>query len=560
MANQASCAWWQVDCNIGEGLKNLADSAITDFVQSLYDGAVAFVAQVSTFWMDTPSPDVDNAAVASLRDDMSWYVAGFAILGFLIGLIKLVMSQDVKNSLIGLGTPIVNLILAATAYATGIGLLLTASDEFSKWIVERSTGGDVDLTQMLTAGTALIASPGTAFLLFILLLLGAVINLLFMYFRDVMFLILSAFIVVLAAASGSEQGRQAWRKANGWLIALLLYKPVAAGIYSLGFRMLVEGSAPEGEEATVPEAMHSTLIALLILLLAALALPALIKFIVPAAGVGAGAFSGGAALGAGVTLAAGAAVVAGTGGAAAAAGGAGAAMGGGAGAVGGGSGAAAASGGGGSTAAGAAGGGSAASGGASTGSAASGGAAGGESAAAGTTGGGASGGGSAGGGGSSASETISGTDGGSAASSEGSPGSASSSGSSANGSGAASGSSAGSSASGSGNSTSGTGSSSSPAAGSGSPASSGASNSSAGNPGSTSSDSNPSGASSSGSSTSGSTGAGASGASSSSSPQTSGPSGAKPTNKVSEAMQKMGDVKGAANGANPSKLVDEDGE
>ena len=287
MANQASCEWWQVNCNIGEGLKNLADSAITDFVQSLYDGAVAFVAQVSTFWMDTPSPDVDNAAVASLRDDMSWYVAGFAILGFLIGLIKLVMSQDVKNSLIGLGTPIVNLILAATAYATGIGLLLTASDEFSKWIVERSTGGDVDLTQMLTAGTALIASPGTAFLLFILLLLGAVINLLFMYFRDVMFLILSAFIVVLAAASGSEQGRQAWRKANGWLIALLLYKPVAAGIYSLGFRMLVEGSAPEGEEATVPEAMHSTLIALLILLLAALALPALIKFIVPAAGVGA---------------------------------------------------------------------------------------------------------------------------------------------------------------------------------------------------------------------------------------------------------------------------------
>jgi len=497
--------------------------------------------------MDTPSPDVDNAAVISLREDMSWYVAGFAILGFLIGLIKLVMSQDVKNSLIGLGTPIVNLILATTAYATGISLLLTASDEFSKWIVERSTDGNVDLTQMLTTSSALISSPGPAFLMFILLLLGAVINLLFMYFRDVMFLILSAFIVALAAASGSEQGRQAWRKANGWLIALLLFKPVAAGIYSLGFRMLVEGSTPEGSEPSITEAMHSTLIALLILLLAALALPALIKFIVPAAGVGAGAFSGGAALGAGVTLAAGAAVVAGTGGAAAAAGGAGAAMGGGAGA----SGAVAA--GGGSTAAGAAGGGSAASGGASAGSAASGGAAGGESAAAGTTGGDASGGGSAGGGGSSSSETISGTDGGSsasgAASGEGSSGAASSSGSS---------------ASGSGNTTSSTGSSSSPAAGSGSASSSGASNSSEGNPGSTSSGSGPSGASSSGSSASGSTGSSASGADSTGSPQTStpssGPSGAKPTSKASDAMQKMGDVKGIANGANPSKLVDEDGE
>ena len=535
----SKCRPWDLICKGGEGLKNLADSAITDFVQSLYDGAVAFVAQVSTFWMDTPSPDVDNAAVTSLRDDMSWYVAGFAILGFLIGLIKLVMSQDVKNSLIGLGTPIVNLILAATAYATGIGLLLTASDEFSKWIVERSTGGDVDLTQMLTTGAALIASPGPAFLLFILLLLGAVINLLFMYFRDVMFLILSAFIVVLAAASGSEQGRQAWRKANGWLIALLLYKPVAAGIYSLGFRMLVEGSAPEGEEATVPEAMHSTLIALLILLLAALALPALIKFIVPAAGVGAGAFSGGAALGAGVTLAAGAAVLAGTGGAAAAAGGAGAAMGGGAGAVGGGSGAAAAAGGG-STAAGTAGGGTTAGGGGSTGGSA-----------------GASVSGSSGGGGSSASETISGTDGGSSAS------------------GAASGEAGYGSSAGGGSSASGSGSSTSGATSSGSPAASGggAHTSAGGSDGaasSSSSSSNPTGAGAStspGSSGSGSSGTGANspgssspGSAQNSTPPAGGPSGAKAPNKLNEAMQKMSDVKGIANGANPSKLVDEDGE
>ena len=507
MAN-SECRPWDLICKGGEGLKNLADSAITDFVKSLYDGAVAFVAQVSTFWMDTASPDVNNAAVTSLRADMSWYVAGFAILGFFIGLIKLVTSQDVKNSLIGLATPIVNLILATTAYAVGIGVLLKASDEFSRWIVERSTGGDVDLTQMLTSSTALLASPGTAFLLFILLLLGAVINLLFMYFRDVMFLILSAFIVVLAAGSGSEQGRQAWRKANGWLVALLLFKPVAAGIYSLGFRMLVQGSAPEGEEATVTEAMHSTLIALLILLLAALALPALIKFIVPAAGVGAGAFSGGAALGAGVTLAAGAAVLAGTGGAAAAAGGAGAAAS---------SGNGAAAAGGGSTAAGAVGGGAGASGGAGGGTGAGGGAGG-------------------------ASESVSGAEAGSSASGDTGSGAGSSSGSS----------SAGGSTGSTGSGSSGTGSGS---------ASSSANVGAAGANSSGGSASSGSGASPSGA------GAGGSGntTQSSSSPQehalsAGGPSGAKAPNKATEAMQKMGDVKGLANGANPSKLVDEDGE
>lgn len=510
MAQSAQCGAFEFGCKLGEGLKNLADSAITEFVKSLYDGALAFVAQVSTFWMDTPSPDVDNAAVASLRADMSWYVAGFAILGFLIGLIKLIVSQDVKNSLIGLATPIVNLILATAAYAAGIGLLLTASDEFSKWIVQRSTGGEIDLTQMLTSGTALLASPGTAFLLFLLLLLGAVINLLFMYFRDVMFLILSTFIVALAAASGSEQGRQAWRKANGWLIALLLFKPVAAGIYSLGFRMLVQGSAPEGEEATIPEAMHSTLIALLILLLAALALPALVKFIVPAAGAGAGAFSGGAALGAGVTLAAGAAVLAGTGGTAAAAGGASAAMSGAAGAGGGSVSA-------GSTAAGAG-------GGAGPGSGSAGG---------GPAGGAPSGG--VGSGGSGAAESSSGADAGSSASGGASGDSRSSAGSS------------GSSSTGGGSSASKSGAVTGPAA--------------AGSSGEGSSAGTGLTAPSSGSA------AGASAAKSSQSSHTSdsgapvgGPTGAKPAAKASEAMQKMGDAKGLAQGANPSKLVDEDGD
>ncbi|MGP5257977.1 hypothetical protein, partial [Glutamicibacter ardleyensis] len=445
----------------------------------------------------------------------------FAILGFLVGLIKLVMSQDVKSSLIGLATPIVNLILATTAYAVGIGVLLTASDEFSKWIVQRSTGGEIDLTQMLTASSALLASPGTAFLLFILLLLGAIINLLFMYFRDVMFLILSAFIVALAAASGTEQGRQAWRKANGWLVALLLFKPVAAGIYALGFRMLVTGGQTEGEEASVAAAMQSTLIAVLILLLAALALPALIKFIVPAAGVGAGAFSGGAALGAGVTLAAGAAVLAGTGGAAAA-----------------GSGAAAAIPNGSTTAASTAAGKGAETA-ATSGSTASGGEA---SAAAG---------GSSAGGGSGASEAVSGggsssgsssADSGSSSSapagggsdSSGSSSSASSVGATPSGSESSSSSETGSSPS------SGSGDSSAPA--SGDNAQSGANSNESANS-SQSSGSSPEGSSDGQGTT-----------------PNGGPSGAKPANKVTEAMQKMGDMKDLAQGSNPSKLVDEDGE
>lgn len=502
---------WAPDC-ISDGIKTIVGGAITEFIKSMYEGAVAIVAQVSTFWMNNPSPDVDNGAVLSLRADMSWYVAAFAVLGFLVGLIKLVMSQDVKNSLIGLATPIVNLILAATAYATGIGLLLTASDQFSLWIVERATGGDVDLTQMIHTASGLLANPGPAFLMFMLLLIGAIVNLLFMYFRDVMFLILSAFIVVLAAASGSEQGRQAWRKANGWLVALLLFKPVAAGIYSLGFRMLVDGNGAEEGDANLPEALQASIIALLILILASLALPALIKFIVPAAGVGAGAFSGGAAIGAGVTLAAGAAVLAGTGGAAAAGKGA-ATMPQGA-----------------SNAASTAAAGEGANSAAATGSS--------------STGGDSGAGAGSSGGGSGASEAISG-------------GGASASGTSSGESGSGTGSSSGNSPTGGSTGSTGSGSS-----GTGSGSASSSSNAGAAGVNNSGGSASPgSGASPSGA------GAGDAGNASQSAsvpqehaPSAGGPSGAKAPNKLNEAMQKMGEVKGLANGANPSKLVDEDGE
>src|SRR5699024_12329977 len=143
---------------------------------------------------------------------------------------------------------------------------------------------------------ALMSLSGAAFLIYILLLIGAVVNFVFMLFRNIMFLVLIVFIVVLAASSGTEAGQQAWRKANGWLLALLLFKPVAAAIYALGFRLLRQNASTEGYDE-IMNGLVSSLTGLLVLILASLALPAPIKFVVPAAAACAGAFSVGPALG-----------------------------------------------------------------------------------------------------------------------------------------------------------------------------------------------------------------------------------------------------------------------
>jgi type IV secretion system protein TrbL len=293
-------------CHIGE----LANSAFGGMVENLYDGAVELAKIIGTWWMEVPPPNLDSAGLNLLQQDLSWFVWVFAVIGFFLGLIRLVMTEDVRSSAVHLAKPIVNLVLATGVYMAAVPILLTAGDETAQWLLDRSTEGNSSMELLIPSTGAMASNYGVAFVLYLLMLLGAGVNFLFMVFRDLSLMVLMAFIAVLAAASGTESGNQAWRKANGWLIALLLFKPVAAGIYALGFRMMIDDT-DLSKTSDLGAGMLSALTGLLILVLAAFALPGLIKFIVPAAAVGSSGFSGGAALSGAAGVAAGAAVLAG---------------------------------------------------------------------------------------------------------------------------------------------------------------------------------------------------------------------------------------------------------
>lgn len=300
-------------------VSSVANSALESFVNAMYEFSLWILEIISTWWMNTPVADVEGGAVGQIQQDIQWYVMGFAIIGFLIGLIRMVGSQDIRQGLQTSFKPIVNLILVTGVYATGVTMLLQAGDEGSEWLLARATDGEADLTEMFMPAAA---GGGAAALLPMLLVyvlagLGGIVNFVFMIFRNLLLVVLMAFLPAIAAATGTQRGDQAFGKANGWLIALLLFKPVAAGIYALGFRFMRNETDMEGFAGETQLAVDQ-LTGAGIILLAALALPALIKFLVPAAATGAAAFSGGAAVGAGAGVAAGAAVLAGTGGAAAA--------------------------------------------------------------------------------------------------------------------------------------------------------------------------------------------------------------------------------------------------
>src|SRR5690625_1214575 len=325
-AEEDSCSWYEFGCRAGEFVGNVADSALAEFIESIHSAAVKLMELVGTWWMSVGGPDFESEAVSGLQGNLSYFVWVFGLLGFLVGVGKLAITQDPRSSAISIGGQIFRMIIAGGVYMTAIPLLLDAGDATSLWLLEQAHGdqAEASFSSLMGSSAALMSLSGAAFLIYVLLFLGAIVNFVFMLFRNVMFLLLSVFIVVLAASSGTEAGQQAWRKANGWLLALLLFKPVAAAIYALGFRLMNQGSTSEGADELV-DGLVSSLTGLLVLVLASLALPALIKFVVPAAATGSGAFSGGAALGATAGVAAGAAVVAATGGAGAGAAGAGAA-------------------------------------------------------------------------------------------------------------------------------------------------------------------------------------------------------------------------------------------
>lgn len=302
----AGCTFGDLGCVAGE----VANDAFSSMVEGLYDGAVEMAKIIGTWWMEVPPPNLDSVGLNLLQQDLSWFVWVFAMIGFFFGLIRLVMTEDVRSSAVNLAKPLFNLVLATGVYMAAVPILLTAGDETARWLLDRSTEGDSSMEMLIPATGAMASNYGVAFVVYLLMLLGSGVNFMFMIFRNLMLVILMAFIAVLAAASGTEGGNQAWRKANGWLIALLLFKPVAAGIYALGFRMMIDGT-DLSQTSDLGAGLVDAMTGLLILVLAAFALPGLIKFIVPAAAAGSGGFSGGAALSGAAGVAAGAAVLAG---------------------------------------------------------------------------------------------------------------------------------------------------------------------------------------------------------------------------------------------------------
>ena len=148
-------------------------------------------------------------------------------------------------------------------------------------------------------GTA-FTSPFLVLVVAALGILGFLVQIALLFVRSALLVVLAGIWPLSAAASMTPAGNAWYRKTTAWILAAVLYKPAAAICYAAAFHLMTASTTGIG-----------VLEGIVLVLLATLALPALMKLVVPMAAA-AGAVGTAEVLAGGAAAATGAIMIAGT--------------------------------------------------------------------------------------------------------------------------------------------------------------------------------------------------------------------------------------------------------
>ncbi len=295
----------QVGCGVvGIVTHDVYSGVLGSIAKAAADAETEVLKLLTTAFLNVPTPNLAGGAVTFLQGSLTWLVVAVATVSLIVAAGRLVWQRKADPAVDAMAG-IFRLILVTGAGAAVVGLLLSAGDSFSTWIVDQSVknpAGALNTLGNLT-GTA-FSSPFLVLVIAALAVLGFLVQIILLLVRSALLVVLVATWPLAAAASMTSTGAGWEKKTRYWILAAVLYKPAAGICFAAALHLLVTSHA-DG----IGQLEGITLI-----LLASVALPALLKLIVPLAAA-AGGVSAGAAIGAAAGLATGA-VMLGAGGAA----------------------------------------------------------------------------------------------------------------------------------------------------------------------------------------------------------------------------------------------------
>lgn len=286
-------------------LNNVGDffsDVLRDTVAALIQGVTEAVKWVSTYFLYLPAPILQGegegwSPAERVQAYTDWAVIIGGMLGMAFALIMVARRKD-ADSAVDVTLGFFRVILVTGAGIPAIALLAKFFDQAAPWLIDNISGGTFEdgLGQLVGVDAAAASGMGVGVLVLMLValvfgVLGGILNLFMVMFNWGVLPVVAGLLPILAAAAMSARGRTGFNRVVAWIVAILLFKPVAAVIYGVGIasgRMLSGGVEDSGQ--VVLQALYGTVL----LIAAGVALPAIARIVAPA--VAAGTQGGGTGL------------------------------------------------------------------------------------------------------------------------------------------------------------------------------------------------------------------------------------------------------------------------
>lgn len=286
-----------------EAAQTVGDSLMDQLAHNASVAMASTIETLGSFWVTVPTIPLGDTQgnpsdpVGFLQGHTWWIWSTLMVFSVLYAAGQMIWSRK-GQPLMELVAALIRSLLASSAGLGAVVILLQVGDSYSTWILDKSVEGG------FTQGLKNIMSSESASDLQIFMIVAGIIAMLVSLVQICLLIVRSALSVLLAgtlplaySATNTQWGKQWSQKHASWLIAFVLYKPVAATIYAAAFK--VTGSALTGQLEGAATSIVGLMSGLVLMVAALFALPAMMRLIVPAVGAASagGAMFAGAAVG-----------------------------------------------------------------------------------------------------------------------------------------------------------------------------------------------------------------------------------------------------------------------
>jgi len=262
---------------VGGAASDVASAGLKALADSTFDFLGTVLKLLTTFWMSTPPPDLTSpqSPVTLLQADLRPLAMFAMTVGLLFAAIKIMWTAR-SGQPGALGEAFKGIVLTVVVTGAGafcVSVLLNAFDQWASAILVQGFDG-VGVGKHLTELAATHGPLGSVFTiaLYGLAALSSLAQFAVMLIRNPVVVLLCVAWPISAAGAVTKEGGEAFRRITAWLLSWSVYKLVAAIVYATAFAMVGDS---RDELGTVEGG--------LLLVVAILALPSLLRLITPAA-------------------------------------------------------------------------------------------------------------------------------------------------------------------------------------------------------------------------------------------------------------------------------------